>query len=318
VKRRDFIALISGATAWPLAARAQQPAMPVIGFLRSTAASGFEHLETALRKGLGEEGFAEGRNIVIEYRYADNERDRLLGLASELVTRQAAAIVANSLAARAAKTVTTTVPIVFVSGEDPIRSGLVDSLNRPSGNVTGVTFLTSPLAAKQIELLHEFVPGAGSIAVLLDPNNVEFQIALKDVEAAARALGHRVVVVRASSDVEIEAGFATIAQAGASALFVGPGALLASKRRLIVALAARHAIPAMYPILDFVTAGGPISYGTSFTGAYRQAGVYLGRILKGAKPADRSAADQVRTGDQSWDRESAGHQSTGHLASGCR
>jgi putative ABC transport system substrate-binding protein len=240
----------------------------------------------ALRKGLGEEGFAEGRNIVIEYRYADNERDRLLGLASELVTRQAAAIVANSLAARAAKTVTTTVPIVFVSGEDPIRSGLVDSLNRPSGNVTGVTFLTSPLAAKQIELLHEFVPGAGSIAVLLDPNNVEFQIALKDVEAAARALGHRVVVVRASSDVEIEAGFATITQAGASALFVGPGALLASKRRLIVALAARHAIPAMYPIRDFVTAGGLISYGTSFTGAYRQAGVYLGRILKGAKPAD--------------------------------
>src|SRR5262249_23696894 len=190
--------------------------------------------------------------------------------------------------------------------EDPIRSGLVDSLNRPSGNVTGVTFLTSPLAAKQIELLHEFVPGAGSIAVLLDPNNVEFQIALKDVEAAARALGHRVVVVRASSDVEIEAGFATIVQARASALFLGPGALLASQRPLISALAARHAIPAMYPIRDFVTAGGPISYGTSFTGAYRQAGVYLGRILKGAKPADRSAADQVRTSDQSWDRESAG------------
>jgi putative ABC transport system substrate-binding protein len=284
--RREFMALLGGAAAWPLAARAQQSAMPLVGFLRSTAGSGFEHLETALRKGLGEEDFVEGRNIVIEYRYANNERDRLLGLASDLVGRQAAVIVANSLAARAAKTVTTTVPIVSVSGEDPIRSGLVDSLNRLGGNITGVSFLTSPLAAKRTELLHELVPGAAIIAVLLDPNYVESPTELQDVEAAGRALGRRIVVVRASSDREIEAAFTTITQIGASALFVGPGAYLTSQRRLVVALAARHAIPAMYATRDFVTAGGLISYGTSFTGAYRQAGVYVGRILKGTKPAD--------------------------------
>jgi putative ABC transport system substrate-binding protein len=285
MRRREFITLVGGAVlVSPRAARAQQPALPVIGVLRSTAASGFEHVEAAFRQGLNEEGFVEGRNAVIEYRYADNQRDRLPGLASDLVRRQAAVIVGNSAAARAAKTVTTSVAIVFVSGEDPVRSGLVDSLNRPGGNVTGVSFLTSPLAAKRMELLHELVPNAAVIAVLIDPSYVESEIELRDAEAAGHALGRRVVVVKASSEHEIDAGFTTIAQAGA--LLVGPGGYLTSKRRLLVALAARHAIPAMYTIRDYVAAGGLISYGTSLTGAYRQAGIYVGRILKGTKPAD--------------------------------
>jgi putative tryptophan/tyrosine transport system substrate-binding protein len=287
MRRREFITFLGGAAAaWPLAARAQQPALPIIGLLRSTPAGGFEHIEAALRQGLNEEGFIEGRNVVIEYRYADNERDRLLGLASDLVQRQVTAIVANGTAARVTKTVTNTVPIVFVSGEDPVRSGLVDSLNRPSGNVTGVSFFTSPLVAKRMELLHELAPNAAVIAALLDPSYAEFEIESRDVEAAGRAIGRRVVVVKASSDREIDAGFTTIAQAGAGALLVGPGAYFTSKRHLLAALAARHAIPAMYTNRDYVTAGGLISYSTSFTDAYRQAGVYVGRILKGSKPTD--------------------------------
>ena len=284
--RRAFITLLGGGAAWPITVLAQQSAVPTIGLLRSTPARGFEHIEAALRQGLNDEGFVEGRNVVIESRYADNERDRLLGLASDLVQRQVTVIVANSLAARAAKTVTTTVPIVFVSGEDPVRSGLVDSLNRPSGNVTGVSFFTSPLVAKRMELLHELAPNAAVIAALLDPSYAEFEIESRDVEAAGRAIGRRVVVVNASSDREIDAGFTTIAQAGAGALLVGPGAYFLSKRHLLVALAARHAIPAMYTNRDYVTAGGLISYSTSFTDAYRQAGVYIGRILKGSKPMD--------------------------------
>jgi putative ABC transport system substrate-binding protein len=297
IRRREFILTFGGAAAsWPLAARAQQPGLPVVAILRSTPASGFEHIEAALREGLSEEGFVDRRNVVIEYHYANNQRDQLLGLASDLARRQVAVIVANSAAARVAKSVTTTIPIVFVSGEDPVRSGLVDSLNRPGSNVTGVSFFTSPLGAKRMELLHELAPDAAVIAVLLDPSYVESEIELRDAEASGHKLGQRIVVVKVNNEREIEAGFTTIAQAGAGALLVGAGAYLTSKRYVLVALAARHAIPAIYTNRIYATAGGLISYGTSFTGAYREAGVAVGRILKGSKPADVPVVQPTKFG----------------------
>ncbi len=287
MRRREFIWLLGGgAVAWPLAARAQQPAVPVVGFLRSTTAAGSVHLVAAFRQGLNEAGFIEGQNVAIEYRFADDRLDRLPGLAGDLVRRPVAAIVANSLAADAAKAATATTPIVFVTGVDPIRTGLVASLNRPGGNVTGVVFTNIDLAAKQLGLLHELVPKAAVIAMLQDPNRSEADVVMRELEAAGRAIGRQILFVKAAGERDFNAAFATMVQAGAGALLVGGGPVYLSQRRQLVALAARHALPAVYILREFVEAGGLMSYGSSITDAYRKVGAYAGRILKGEKPAD--------------------------------
>jgi len=287
VNRRSFITLVGGAAAaWPLAARAQQPAMPVIGFLRSTPAAPFAHLIAAFRRGLTEVGFFEGQNVVIEQRYADNHLERLPGLVADLVQRQVAVIVGNGSAAAAAKAATTSVPIVFVTGDDPVRSNLVTSLNRPERNLTGVTFFGPLLGAKRVELLRDFVPEADVIAVLIDPANIDYEAELPNVLATGRALERRIVVVKAASEREFEPAFSEVVQAGARALLVAGSPFYAAHRRELVALAARHAIPAIYDVRDYVADGGLISYSASFTGAYHQAGLYAGKILKGAKPSE--------------------------------
>ena len=260
--------------------------MPVIGFLRSASAAGSAHLVAAFRQGLGEAGFVEGQNVVIEWRWADDRIDRLPGLAADLVRRPVAVIVANSFAAEAAKAATATTPIVFVTGLDPVRTGLVASLSRPGGNLTGVVFTTTDLAAKQLGLLHELVPKVAVIAVLHEPNRAEAEVVLRDLEAAGRAIGRQILVVTATSEREFNAAFATLVQSGAGALLVSGGAVYHSHRRQIVALAARHALPAVYILREFVEAGGLMSYGSSITDAYRKVGAYAGRIIKGEKPAD--------------------------------
>jgi putative ABC transport system substrate-binding protein len=286
MRRRAFITLLGGAAAWPFAARAQQPVMPVIGFLRSTTAAGSAHLVAAVRQGLGEAGFVEGQNVAIEWRWADDQRDRLPGLAADLVRRQVAVIVANGIAAMAAMVATATIPIVFITGFDPVRTGLVASLGRPEGNVTGVVFTVTDLTAKRLGLLHELIPKAAVIAVLLEPNQPEIGVELQEVEAAGRAIGRKILIVKAASEREFNAAFATIVQAGAGALLFGGGPVFLSQRRQLVALAARHALPASYVSREYAEVGGLMSYGPSLTDSYRRAGIYAGRILKGAKPAE--------------------------------
>ena len=288
LRRREFITLLGGAAAaWPLAARAQQPATPVVGLLRSTPAAPFAHLVEALRQGLSDEGFIEGRNVAIEQRYADNHLDRLPGLAAELVRQQVSVIVGNVVAADAARAATATIPIVFVTGEDPVKGGLVASLNRPEANLTGVTFFGgSQLNAKHLELLRDLVPKAAIFAVLGDVNYPAFEPELPAVEAAGRALGRQIVVVKVSSEREFEGAFAKMVQAGSGAILVSGSPFFTSQCRTLIALAARHAIPAIYDQRDCVVDGGLISYSASFTGAYRQAGTYVGKILKGAKPSE--------------------------------
>jgi putative ABC transport system substrate-binding protein len=283
--RRTFVGAAGLLIVTPFIARAQPTAMPTIGFIRSTPSAPFAHLVTAFRQGLNETGFVEGQNVKIEYRWADNHLDRLPGLVADLIRRQVTVIVGNSQAAEAAKTATATIPIVFVTGDDPVTRGLVGSLSRPGGNVTGITFFAGgQLGAKRLELLVELAPKATVIAFLMDPNGSVAE--LPDAETAARALGRRLVVVKAASDREFEAAFATIVHAGAGALLVSGSPYFTSQRRQLVALAARHAIPAIYDLREYAAAGGLISYAGSLTGAYRQAGVYAGRILKGAKPSD--------------------------------
>jgi putative ABC transport system substrate-binding protein len=287
IGRRDFITLLGGAAAaWPLAARAQQTAMPVIGFFLSTGAAGYTHLVAAFRQGLNEARFFEGQNVAIEYRWADDQRDRLPGLAAELVRYPVAVIVANGIAASAAKAATATIPIVFTTGFDPVRTGLVASLSRPGGNVTGVVFTIIDLTTKKLGLLHELVPKAAVIAVLLDPNLPEHEVELREAEAAGRAIGREILIVNAASEREFNAAFATIVQAGAGGLLVGGGPVFLSQRRQLVARAARHALPTSYGSREFPEAGGLMSYGPGLTDAYRRAGTYAGRILKGEKPGD--------------------------------
>jgi len=289
IKRREFITLLGGAAVtWPLAARAQQPKVPVVGFLRDTSLADAMHLVAAFRQGLKEAGFIEGQNVMVEYRSAEHQLHRLPALVADLVRQQVALIVGNTESALAAKSANTTVPIVFVTGGDPVMLGFVSSLNRPGGNATGVSFLTSASGTKRLELLRQIMPKAAAIAMLVDvnPNSPQAGDERRDVQAAAHAIGQELIVVEAGSDRDIEAAFATFTQRGAGALLVGTGSSLYSRRARLVALAAQHRIPTIYVLREFVTAGGLMSYGTSITDAYRLAGVYAGRILKGEKPAD--------------------------------
>jgi putative ABC transport system substrate-binding protein len=287
VRRRDFITLVGGAAAgWPLSARAQQPAMPVIGFLRSTSLAVSKPMIAGFRQGLTAAGFNEGQNVAIEYRYADNQLERLRGLVAELICLPVAIIVANINAALEAKAATTTVPIVFATGSDPVVDGLVANLNRPGGNVTGVSFLAGLLGGKRLDMLRQLAPAATTIAMLVSTETLEARIERRDVELAAQALGQQLIIAPVSSEGEFDGAFTSIVGRGAKALLVGTGPFLTSNRERVVALAARHAIPAMYSLREFVEAGGLISYGASIVEAYRQAGIYAGRVLKGEKPAD--------------------------------
>jgi putative tryptophan/tyrosine transport system substrate-binding protein len=287
MRRREFITLFGAAAViWPLVARAQHPTIPVVGFFRSTPAKPFTHIVAAFRQGLNETGFVEGQNVAIEERWGDNQLDQLPALAIDLVRRSPAVIVGNGPAVEAAHSAAATIPIVFVIGGDPVAQGLVTSLGRPGGNLTGVTFFGNRLGAKRLEMLHELIPGTSVIAALTDSTFPEAVAELREVEVASRTIGQKIVPVNASNEAEIDAAFASIAQAGAGALVVMGGPFFASKSQMLVALSARYAIPAIYDLRDYVAIGGLISYSASFTDAYRQAGVYAGRILKGAKPSE--------------------------------
>jgi putative ABC transport system substrate-binding protein len=294
MRRRDFLGLVSGAAAWPVSALAQQSAMPVIGFLRVTSAADAANLVTAFRQGLTGAGFVEGQNVAIEYRFADGQLDRFPRLVADLIRRQATVIVGHGQPTLIAKAATTTTPIVFVSGDDPVRVGLVANLNRPGGNVTGVTFIATDATTKRLGLLHELVPQAAVIAVLLDPNLPDTDGELRSVEAAGKTLGRRVLVVKAAAVHELDAAFATIAQASAGALHVGSGPFFTSQRQRLVVLSARHGLPSSYPDREYVAAGGLLSYGSNQADAYRRAGIYVARILRGEKPSDLPVEQPTR------------------------
>jgi putative ABC transport system substrate-binding protein len=286
MKRREFITLIGGAAvAWPLIARAQQP---VIGFLNSASPTSWAHLVTAFRQGLKEAGYVEGQNAAIEFRWAEGHYDRLSTLAADLVRKQVAVIVATggSRPVLAAKAATTTIPIVFTVGGDPVKLGIVASLNRPGGNVTGVNVFTAVMDTKRFGLLRELVPTAALIAVLTNPTNPNAESQLEDVQEAARAVSQQIHILHASTERDLESAFATAVQLRAGALLVGADPFFNDRREYIVALAARHAMPAIYEQREFATAGGLMSYGTNLANGYRQAGIYTGRVLKGEKPAD--------------------------------
>jgi putative ABC transport system substrate-binding protein len=289
VKRREFITLLGGAAAWPVAARAQQPAMPVIGFLHSGSPGTTAYQVAAFNQGLNETGYVEGQNVAIEYRWADGHYDRLPALASDLVGRKVSVLApAGGIPpALAAKASTTTIPIVFLMGSDPLKAGVVTSLNRPEGNVTGVCFLINSLGTKRVGLLSQLVPSASTIGMLANPANPDAEIETRDGQAAAQALGRKLFVVNASTENDFEVAFATLVKQGAGALAVaGDPFFLGKGLNQIVALAAHHKMPAIYILRQYPEAGGLMSYGTSITDAYRQQGVYVGRILKGTKPAD--------------------------------
>jgi putative ABC transport system substrate-binding protein len=288
MRRRDFIMGIAGsAAAWPLAAQAQLPTMPVIGYLNNGSPESDAPRLTGLRRGLNQTGYAEGRNFVIEYRWAGNQADRLPALAAELVQLRVAVIVAAGLPpALAAKAATTSIPIMFSVGADPVQLGLVASLNRPEGNLTGFNAFATELGAKGLALLHELVPSTAAIGVLVNPNNPASEVTTRDVLAAAPVMGLKIEILKAGTDREIDAAFVSLVQARTGVLLVGGDLFFNSRIEQIVALAARHAIPTMYSYREFVVAGGLISYGMSLVEQYRQVGLYTGRILKGEKPAD--------------------------------
>jgi putative ABC transport system substrate-binding protein len=299
MKRREFISLLGGAAAWPLAAQGQQSAMPVIGLLGSSAPVDRATHLTAFRQGLRESGYVEGQNVAIEYRWAEEQADRLPDLAADLVRRQVTVIAAHDTPSSiVAKAATTTIPIVFVSGGDPVKLGLVASLNRPGGNVTGVTFVVAELGAKQLGLLHELQPGAVRVGVLVDPNFAPTQSFVSDVQAGALSIGKQIEVLievlEGPTGRDIDTAFARLAQKPVDALVVAPSPLFDSRHVQLVTLAAYHRVPAIYFLREFAEVGGLMSYGTIITDAYRQAGVYTGRILKGEKAADLPVIQSIK------------------------
>ncbi len=297
LKRREFIWLLGGATAaWPLAARAQQPAMPVIGFLNPASPETYAPQLAAFRQGLSEAGYVEGQNVAIEYRWANGDYGQLRGLAADLVRREVSVIAATGgdVSALVVKAATATIPIVFNTSSDPVKVGLVTSLNRPNGNLTGVSILTVELVPKRLELLCEVVPNTGVIGFLVNPARPSAESEKRDIQMAARSLGREIVVLNASTEHDFDAAFATLVQKHADALLVGPDNFFNSRRDQIVALAARHGVPAIYARREFVVAGGLMSYDASLVEAYREVGVYTGKILKGAKPGDLPIQQQAK------------------------
>jgi ABC-type uncharacterized transport system substrate-binding protein len=287
IERRKFLATLGGAAVWPLAARAQQPRMPVVGFLHPDSPEVIASRLAAFRKGLGETGYHEGRNVAIDYRFAQGKYDRLPALAAELVRRPATVIAVGSTdAALAAKAATTTIPIVFAIGVDPVKIGLVASIARPGGNITGVTFLFNVLASKQLEMLRELARNPGVIGFLVNPNFSPTEANTRDVQAAADAIGQKLVIVKASTVSEFEPAFTAFVQQQIGALLIQSNPLFNGHPEQLVAMAARHALPAVYPLREFVAAGGLMSYASSITDLYRQLSIYVGRILKGDKPSD--------------------------------
>jgi putative ABC transport system substrate-binding protein len=298
MKRREIVTLLgSAAAAWPLAARAQQPAMPVVGFLQSASPNGFAFFVTAFRNGLKEAGYIEGQNVAVEYRWAEGHLERLPALVADLVSRQVAVILSESRSTLIAKAATTTIPIVFTTGGDPVKLGFVTSLNRPGGNITGASFLTAAVAGKRLELLRELIPTATVVDYLVNPDSTLGQPEIADAEAAARTHGLKLQVVNvvdARGEYDFDQAFAKIGQHRPDALFVGGDPIFLSRRHQLVPLVARHAIPAIYNQREYVLAGGLMSYGTSISDAARQAGIYVGRILKGEKPGDLPVTQSAR------------------------
>jgi putative ABC transport system substrate-binding protein len=297
MRRREFIGLVSGAAAsWPLATRAQQPAMPVVGFLHSSSPEPMLNFVAAYRKGLSEAGFVEGQNVAIEFRWAGGQVDRLAELAADLIHQRVAVIATpgSTPAALAAKAATTTIPIVFAIGADPVALGLVASLNKPGGNVTGMSFQNTELQAKALELLRELVPKAGRMVALVNPQSAYTEAVVKNLQEGAASLGLQLEILHASTEGEIETAFATISQRPGSALLVGPDPFFTFRRAQIIALAARQALPTMYALREFAEAGGLIAYGPNLTSAYKEAGDYTSRILKGEKPADMPVVRPTR------------------------
>ena len=290
MRRREFITLLGGAVAaWPLAARAQQPVMPVVGFLGAGALDNYVLYLAAFRKGLAEIGFVEGQNVAIEYRWAEGQYERMAQLAADLVLRRVAviAVPGSPPGARAAKAATSTIPIVFSVGDDPVRSGLVASISRPGGNATGINFLTGEVVAKRLALLHELLPGATRVAAFINPADASrAEVLREEVEVAARTVGMQLQILNPSTNREIDAAFAALVRERADALFVGPDAFYNSRRVQLANMAARHVIPTAFAVREYVDAGGLMSYGTSLADMYREVGAYCGRILKGAKPSD--------------------------------
>jgi putative ABC transport system substrate-binding protein len=294
MRRREFILLLGGAVAWPFVARAEQSAMPVVGFLRSTSLAAAPQLVAAFRKGLNEAGFVQGQSVRIEFRSAEDHADRLPGLAAELVRWPVSVIVGDNIAARAAMSATKMIPIVYGGGGDPVKEGLVASLNRPGGNVTGVNFFTGVLGTKRLELLRPFARKAATIAVLIYPNTTQTEAERVDLQTAAHAMGQQLVIRDVSSENDIDVAFAAFVARGAGALLVGSGPFLFSHRERVVALTARHVLPTIFSNRDAAVAGGLMSYGPNVNDAFHQVGLYTGRILKGEKPADLPVMQAVK------------------------
>jgi putative ABC transport system substrate-binding protein len=295
MRRREFITLLGGATAWPMAARAQQPVMSVVGFLHYASPGTFAHIAEAVRRGLKEVGYVEGQNVTIKYRWANGHYDRLPALAAELVERQVTVITAGgNVAAQAAKAATAVIPIVFTSGADPVWSGLVASLSRPGANLTGASLVAAELAVKRLEVIRELLPHARVVALIVNPNYPGAESEMAEVEAAGPVIGLQIQKAKAGDVSALETAFAAISQMRVDAVTVGTDGFFVNQREQIASLAARYAVPGIYPFPDFPAAGGLASYGASLADAYRQAGVYTGRVLKGAKPADLPITQPVK------------------------